>query len=81
MGVIEALRFILKEEKVVKLAEKAFNIVSVLPEFLEFAKMERSKAQYYSRRPKKFSVREAEEFMERIVEPFIKAMVELIKHV
>jgi len=78
---IEALKYFLKKQKPVELIEKAFNKVSFLPEFLEFGRKERSKAQYYSLKRKKTSVKEAKEFLEDIVKPFIKTIKRLMKDV
>ncbi len=81
VAVIEALRSVIEKEESIKLMEDAFEKVKFLPEFLEFARAERSKAQYYSKRLKTFSVREAREFLDDIVKPFIKNLKELIKDV
>jgi len=74
---IEAIKNFLRKKQVVQKLEKACELIPVeeLPEFLKVGKKERTKSQYYAGRLVEITAKDAEEFFEEIVEPFVK-MVE-----
>jgi hypothetical protein len=49
-----------------------------LPEFLKVGKKERTKSQYYAGRLVEITAKDAEEFFEEIVEPFVKMIEGLL---
>jgi hypothetical protein len=57
---------------------KAFEEVSILPEFLEFAKRERSKSQYYSKKFSDVNKNFVKTFLQEIVKPFIEKLKEMM---
>jgi hypothetical protein len=57
---------------------RAFEEVSVLPEFLEFARRERSKSQYYSKGYRNIDKNFVKTFLQEIVKSFIKKLEEMM---
>jgi hypothetical protein len=77
IATIEALKKFVEEEVVNKM-NRAFEEVSVLPEFLEFARRERSKSQYYSKGYRNIDKNFVKTFLQQIVKPFIKKLKEMM---
>jgi len=73
IATVEALRKFVEEEIANKMY-KAFEDVSVLPEFLEFARRERSKSQYYSKKFSEVDKVFVQNFIQEIVKPFIEKL-------
>jgi hypothetical protein len=77
IATIEALKKFV-EEQIVNKMSKAFEEVSILPEFLEFAKRERSKSQYYSKKFSDVNKNFVKTFLQEIVKPFIEKLKEVM---
>jgi len=77
---IEAIRNFLRKKQIVQKLEKACELIPIeeLPEFLKVGKKERTKSQYYAGRLIEITTKEAEEFFNEIVEPFVKMIEGLL---
>ncbi len=75
-AVIESLKKYFREHNLAdKLKNAAMNMtLDEIPELLEIARRERSKAQYYSNRNTEISSKKAKEFLNEIVYPFIEVV-------
>ena len=77
VATVEALKKFLKEEIIDKF-ERVSEEILALPKFLEFARKERSKSQYYSREFKEIDKKFVRSFIDEIVKPFINKLKELM---
>jgi hypothetical protein len=77
---IEALRKFLKKKGIIQKIERATKFIPIeeLPDLLEVGKKERTRSQYYAGRLIEITSKGAEEFFKNIVEPFVKAIEELL---
>jgi hypothetical protein len=77
IATIEALKKFVREG-IAENISKAFEEVSVLPEFLEFARKERSKSKYYSKSYRNIDKNFVKTFLKEIVKPFIEKLEEMM---